>query len=212
LPSDSFSVFHSILMTTTPINSSLQSQLKVLETIVLKNSALKTILERTPSLSLPDWYLGAGCIAQTVWNYFSGHELLDNINDADLVYFDNKNLSLEAEKHRTVLARELFSDIPILVDLKNQARVHLWYERHFGYPIQPYQSVEEAINSWPTTSTAVAVKYDDNGVFTVYAPYGLNDLFSMIVQPNKLQITEEIYIDKVNRWKAYWPNLRIIPW
>jgi hypothetical protein len=163
-------------------------------------------------LSLPDWYLGAGCIAQTVWNYFSGHELLDNINDADLVYFDNKNLSLEAEKHRTVLARELFSDIPILVDLKNQARVHLWYERHFGYPIQPYQSVEEAINSWPTTSTAVAVKYDDNGVFTVYAPYGLNDLFSMIVQPNKLQITEEIYIDKVNRWKAYWPNLRIIPW
>jgi hypothetical protein len=199
-------------MTTPPINSSLQSQFKVLESIVLKNSALKTILERTPSLSLPNWYLGAGCIAQTVWNYLSGRDLLAHINDADLVYFDNTDLSLEAEALRMGLTKKLFSDIPLLVDLKNQARVHLWYEGHFGYPIQPYQSVEEAINSWPTTSTAVAVKYDDNGVFTVYAPYGLNDLFSMIVRPNKLQITEETYMGKVNRWKACWPNLRIIPW
>jgi hypothetical protein len=164
-------------MTTTPVNTCLQSQLKGLEAIVLRNSALKIILERTPDLSLPNWYLGAGCIVQTVWNYFSGRDLLANINDADLVYFDETDLSFEAEEHRTGLARELFSDIPIRVDLKNQARVHLWYERHFGYPIQPYRSVEEAINSWPTTATAVAVKYDGKGVFTVYAPYGLNDLY-----------------------------------
>jgi hypothetical protein len=199
-------------MTTTPIDSNLTSQLEALETIVLKNPVLKTILERTPSLSLPDWYLGAGCIAQTVWNYLSGRDLLAYINDADLVYFDDKDLSSEAEEHRTGIVQELFSDVPIPLDVKNQARVHLWYEKHFGNTIQPYQSVEEAINSWPTTATAVAVKYDDNRVFTVYAPYGLNDLFSMIVRPNKLQITEEIYMDKVNRWKVCWPNLRIIPW
>ena len=195
-----------------PVNSDLQSQLKAIETIVLQNSALQTILERAPGLSLPNWYLGAGCISQTAWNYFSGRDILDNINDADLVYFDDTDLSFEAEDRRIHLGRELFSDVPIHVDLKNQARVYLWYERHFGYSIQPYQSVEEAIRNWPTTATAVAVKYDDKGVFTVYAPYGLNDLFRMIARPNKMQITEEIYMDKVNRWKACWPNLRVIPW
>lgn len=195
-----------------PVNSNLQSQLKAIETIVLQNSALQTILERTPGLSLPNWYLGAGCISQTVWNYFSGRDLLDNLNDADLVYFDDTDLSFEAEDRRIHLGRELFSDVPIHVDLENQARVHLWYERHFGYPIQPYKSVEEAIRNWPTTATAVAVKYDDKGVFKVYAPYGVNDLFSMIARPNKVQIIEEIYMDKVNRWKACWPNLRAIPW
>ena len=84
-------------MKMTSANISLQSQLKALEAIVLKNSAMQTILERTPELSLPNWYLGAGCIAQTVWNFLSRRDLLININDADLVYFDDTDLSFEAE-------------------------------------------------------------------------------------------------------------------
>jgi hypothetical protein len=41
------------------------------------------------------------------------------------------------------------------IDVKNEARVHLWYKSHFGYDIPPYHSVEEAMDSWPTTATAV---------------------------------------------------------
>ena len=46
----------------------------------------------------------------------------------------------------------------------------------------------------------------------MYAPYGLNDLFGMIVRPNKLQITEVIYQQKVTRWKTCWPSLQIVGW
>jgi len=106
----------------------------------------------------------------------------------------------------------LFKDIPGQIEIKNEARVHLWYEKHFGYAIEPYESVEDAINTWPTTATSVAVKYDDKGRFIAYAPYGLNNLFGMIVRPNKAQITKEIYLRKVERWAKIWHHLRIIPW
>jgi uncharacterized protein len=196
----------------TPTNGNLSPQFKKLIIIILKSPVLKTILERATGLSLPNWYLGAGCVAQTVWNYLSGRDLLLDICDADLVYFDENDLSFESENIKISSAHKLFSDMPIFVDVKNQARVHLWYEEHFGYSITPYQSVEEAINSWPTTATAAAVRTDENGYFSVCAPFGLEDLFGMIVRPNKKQITEEIYLKKVKRWKACWPGLRIIPW
>ena len=196
----------------TPVNTSLQSQLKALETILLKNTALQTIFERAPGLRLPNWYVGAGCITQTVWNYLASRDLLADISDADLVYFKGADLTSETEARRSDAARSFLSDVPIRIDVKNEARVHLWYEKHFGYPIKPYQSIEEAINSWPTTATAVAVRYDDDGSFAVYAHFGMNDLFGMIVRPNKAQITKKIYLAKVKRWKACWPELQIIPW
>ena len=105
----------------------------------------------------------------------------------------------------------LFSDIKIPIDVKNEARVHLWYENHFGYKIEPYNSLEESINSWPTTATSIGLRIEEDRL-KVYAPFGLNDLFGGIVRANKVQITEEIYNNKVNKWHNKWPNLTIIPW
>jgi hypothetical protein len=188
------------------------SRAALLQKILMQNFAIKTVLDRASGLSLPNWYLGAGCIAQTVWNHYSKRPLLDNISDMDLVYFEDQKLEFEAEDEKVKKVREVFSDIPVPIDLKNQARVHLWYEKHFGYAIKPYRSVEEAIKTWPTTSTAVAVKYNEEGKFIIYAPFGLDDLLGLTVRPNKTQITEEIYLKKVARWKTCWPDLTIIPW
>ena len=77
--------------------------------------------------------------------------------------------------------------------------------------IEPYPSIEAAISSWPTTATCIGVRMQRDDLI-VYAPYGLNDLFDMIARPNKVQITEAIYIKKVDRWKTCWPKLQIIPW
>jgi hypothetical protein len=180
--------------------------------MLLQNPSIQKVLERAPDLNLPNWYLGAGCIAQTVWNYFAGRPLLEHISDMDLVYFDAADPGFEAEDEKIRRAREVFSDLPVEIDVKNQARVHLWYEKHFGYAIQPYKSVEDAIKTWPTTATAVAVKKDEAGRFAVFAPYGLEDLLHRVVRPNKVQITEAIYLKKVHRWKACWPDLTVMPW
>ncbi len=181
---------------------------KILET----NKSVQLILKQAEKLNMPNWYLGAGGITQTVWNFKHGFAAENGIKDYDLVYCDSSNTSYEAEDTFIKKSKKLFNDIPALVEIKNQARVHLWYEKNFGKPIKQYKFTEEAINTWPTTATAVGVKKCKDGRFEVYAPFGLNDLFNMVVRANKTLITEKIYQDKIDRWVKIWPNLKIIPW
>ena len=107
--------------------------------------------------------------------------------------------------------QEHFSQLPLALDVKNQARVHLWYQQHYGYNLKPYQSLEQAIDTWPTTATSVGVRLQ-NARLKVYAPFGLNDLFGQIVRANRTQITEQTYQDKCIKWTNKWPELTVIPW
>lgn len=179
--------------------------------ILEQNESVQKILERASELKMPNWYLGAGGITQTVWNVKHGFNPENGIKDYDLVYYDANDTSYEAEDRFVQKSKEIFSDIPILVEIRNQARVHLWYEKHFGKPIDQHKSVEAAISKWPTTATSIGVK-KENGQFQIYTPFGLDDLLNMTVRANKAQITEKIYQDKVDRWIEIWPNLKIVPW
>lgn len=180
--------------------------------ILEKNKNVQLILDRANSLKMPNWYLGAGGIAQTVWNVLHNFDPKNGIKDYDLVYYDANNTSYEAEDNFIQKGKELFKDIPILVEIRNQARVYLWYEKHFGRLIDQCKSVEDAISTWPTTATSVGLRKNINGQFQIFAPFGLNDLLNMVARANKTLITEKIYQDKVDRWIKIWPNLKIIPW
>jgi hypothetical protein len=179
-----------------------------------KNRSVQQILNKTENLNMPDWYFGSGGIAQTVWNIQHGFDPENGIKDYDLFYFDAKDTSYEAEDIFIQKGKELFGDIPVPVEIRNQARVHLWYRKEFGYQTDQdeYKSIEESINSWPTTATAVGIRKDINGQIKVYAPFGLDDLFNMIIRANKPKITKKVFQDKVNRWIKIWPNLKVIPW
>ncbi|MBU2491797.1 MAG: nucleotidyltransferase family protein [Bacteroidetes bacterium] len=181
------------------------------EEIILSNYLIKEILQRIKKINLPDWYLGAGCIAQTIWNYLHGYDLNKNINDYDVVYFDRSDLSFNSENKTIQKINNVFKDLPVKLDIKNQARVHLWYEEHFGYSINSYENINDAINTWPTTATCIGVKIT-NGKFLYYSTFGLNDIFNMVVKPNKVQITKEIYENKTKRWEKCWPMLKILEW
>ncbi len=199
-----------------------QADTKRLRTILENSSVVERILRRTPRLQMPNWYLGAGCIAQTVWNSLHGFELTRNIQDYDLAYFDSTDLSEETEEKTIRKAQSVLGDLGVTIDVKNEARVHIWYKKHFGNAIRPYRSIEDAISSWPTTATSVGVRYEENGNLLVYAPFGLDDLLSMIVRPNMKQaeyfLTEdestsrEVYNQKAQKWVKAWPKLVVVPW
>jgi hypothetical protein len=192
-------------------NTDLRNQIEQLSIILMQSEPMLEILDKANELESADYYAGEGCIAQTVWNYQLGLDLLHGISDYDVVYYDDADLSEEAEQLIADKIRTAITISGINLDVNNQARVHLWYKNYFGNDIAPYNSVEEAINTWPTTATSVGVRLED-GKLNVYAPFGLNDLFGMIVRANKTQITEKIYMDKVRKWSAKWPSLKIIPW
>jgi Uncharacterized protein conserved in bacteria len=186
-------------------------QIEKLIQVVKKHKAIYEFLNKVQELQLTNYYIGAGCIVQTLWNDLSGFPLEYGIKDVDFVYFDDLDLSEETERHLQSQLEGLVPDYPFRIDVKNEARVHLWYTNKFGYEIEPYRSLEAAIDTWPTTATSLGVRIRSHK-WEVYAPYGLDDLFNKIIRPNKRQITKEIYDKKVERWKAQWSDLRIEPW
>lgn len=80
-------------------------------------------------------------------------------------------------------------------DPRIMKRVYLWYQERFGYEMQPYQSLEQAISTWPSTLISIGVKPVDDRL-ALYIPFGLNDMFGQIVRANKTQITEETFLQK----------------
>jgi uncharacterized protein len=182
-----------------------------LQTVLRRNPLMARVLDGWGQIGLPDCWLVAGALAQTVWNDVLGFPPTHGISDIDLVYFDAEDLSAEGETRQAARIRALFSELGVWVDVKNEARVHLWYAAKFGEIIAPYVSTEDAITTFPTTATAVGVQPRANEL-RVFSPYGLSDLLGLIVRPNKKQITRPIYDAKVKKWLARWPELRVVPW
>ncbi len=54
--------------------------------------------------------------------------------------------------------------LDVEIDIKNEARVHLWYGERFGKEIEPYRSSAEAIATWPTSASCVGVRRDESGI------------------------------------------------
>ncbi|WP_455717684.1 nucleotidyltransferase family protein [Anaerosporobacter sp.] len=186
---------------------------ELLVEIISKNEPLMRLIKVLKDTILrSDYYVGAGCITNTVWNDISGYPLEYGISDIDIVYYAPEDITSESEKKLKERLLNLLGDFQFKLDVKNQARVHLWYEKKFGFPIKPYHSLEEAIDSWPTTATALGLRQEQDGTCKIYAPYELDDLFSMVVRPNKLLITREIYENKVQKWREKWPKLMVVPW
>lgn len=162
----------------------------------------------------PEAWLAAGCVNQLVWNHLSGQPATAHFKDWDIVYFDP---DLRASSEADWRARLQTAFPTLTLDVKNQARVHLWYSERFGaaQATQPLASIAEALQTWPTTATATAARWHQSlwhqGRWEILAPFGLEDLFSARVRPNPVRVSAAVYAAKTARWQACWPLLEILP-
>jgi hypothetical protein len=182
-----------------------------LAAVLRRNDWIREILDRFEAVALPDAWLVAGCLAQTVWNVAAGLAAEGGIKDIDLVYHDPDDLTEDGERAQAARLRGIFADIPVALDVKNQARVHQWYGSKFGRVIDPYASTAAAIATYPATATALGVRPAAEAL-GICAPFGLGDLFAGVVRPNKVLVSREVYEAKAARWRAAWPSLRIVGW
>lgn len=187
------------------------AQSAVVETAVRNNPLAWAILTEGHCLALPSWYLCAGAITQSVWNHLHGFESTKSIKDYDLNYFDDSDLSAETEREVEAEARRLFAGLGVELDVKNEARVHLWFPQRFGRTIEPYTSTEHAISTFPTTASCIGARIEAEH-FVMCAPLGLTDLLAMVVRPNPVIVDETVYRAKTDRWKQAWPRLTVLPW
>jgi hypothetical protein len=180
-------------------------------TYIQTNPVNRQILQLAPRLGVGDWWLTAGALFQTVWNVLDGRDPRAGIRDYDLFYFD-KDTSYEAEDAVILRARELFKDLGAEVEVRNEARVHVWYEEHFGVPAVPFTSTADAVDHFAAKTCCFAVTTDDDGGLRTYAPHGYDDLFGRKVVPNPVLAPGEVYVAKTKRWRAEWPSLTVLPW
>jgi hypothetical protein len=114
----------------------------------LSNQANAALLSRLPALGLSECYLTAGCLFQAVWNKASGRAADWGIKDYDVLYFDDRDLSWEAEDAVIRRVDAMTADLGIKVEPRNQARVHLWYQKRFGFPCSPLTSARDGIDRY----------------------------------------------------------------
>jgi hypothetical protein len=146
-----------------------------------------------------------------VWNALTGRPRGFGIKDYDVAYFDAGDLSWDAEDRVIVRVRARLPELAPRIEVRNQARVHLWYEAHFGTPYPPLASTDEAIDRYASTTHIVGVRLTPEGGMSVYAP-GLSDVFALRVRPNRLFDNRATYETKALRMQATWPELTVEPW
>lgn len=187
-------------------------QLGALDTLVRGNDALMSVLETLWAAGLPQALVGGGAVYQTVWNGLTGRPTWYGVKDIDAIYFDDTDLSYAAEDAVIRRVGALLSDAPVPVEIRNQARVHLWFGEKFGFDVPPLKSSAEALTRYASRTHAVAVALDDDGGLTVEAPFGLDDLFAFRVTPNRLGKSRQAHIEKGERAKSVWPEVEVVSW
>jgi uncharacterized protein len=96
------------------------------------------------------------------------------------------------------------------VEVRNQARVHLWYPQKHGLPYPALHCSTEGIDRFLTKNTQVGVRRTPGG-HDLYAPNGFDDIADMIVRPNPgPNFSAANYAAKATRWKKLWPEITVL--
>jgi hypothetical protein len=191
---------------------SFAEQCAALQTIVRAEPVLMAVLAGARDLKLADSWLVSGGVYNSVWNALTGRPSMTGVKDIDLFYFDASDVSYEAEDAVIRQAEKLFAGLPVPVEIRNQARVHLWYEGHFGVPYPPLGDSREALRRFASLTHAVGLRLVEGDEIEIYAPYGLDDIFSFRLVPNRLMDNRHTHEEKARRQMLVWPELTVEPW
>jgi hypothetical protein len=177
--------------------------------LALRNPANDAILTALADLELPDAWLVSGCLVQSVWNVLTHRPVGHGIADYDVFYFDT-DTSWEAEDHVIKQLDHATRALGVPIQIRNQARVHLWYQEKFGRPYPPLSCSTEGIDRFLTRNTKVGIHRGGAGD-QIYAPDGFDDIANLLITPNPTpNFSLARYHEKAARWKALWPELTIV--
>ena len=108
------------------------------------------------------------------------------------------------------IASAFEAPLDVMVEVRNQARVHLWFEGKFGEPYAPLQCTDEALERFVCPAFAVGVRLEPDDRISIAAPFGLDDLFAMRLRPNPRRATNPDGFARVSASaRARWPELTI---
>jgi hypothetical protein len=176
-------------------------------TIARESTWFWSALVAVRSLNLPAWCIGAGAVRNLVWDRLHDVRTPSSLPDIDVAYFDASDLSAERDAQIQRRLSDVHPSVPW--EVTNQAAVHTWFEATFGYPVSPLVSLEDGVASWPEFATSVGITLRDDDSINVIAPYGLDDLFAMVIRRNPARASIETYRKRVEQkqYQKRWPRV-----
>lgn len=165
------------------------------------------LLARLPAFGLPQGFLTAGSLFQATWNALSKQPPGWGVKDYDVFYFDDSDLSWDAEDAVIRRVHEAVADLGVTVEVKNQARVHLWYEARFKSHYPRLRSARDGIDRYLIACTRVGIDLAER---MLYAPDGLDDLAAGVLRMNPLLPMPALFLRKARDYQARWPWLQVV--
>jgi uncharacterized protein len=98
------------------------------------------------------------------------------------------------------------------VEVRNQARVHLWFSERFGCDYPQLSAADDSLLYYASIVHAVGVRLEHDGTLDIVAPFGLDDMFAMVIRPNRTLANAGSHSAKARRAKAIWPDVVVEPW
>ena len=176
----------------------------------LRNPIIDAIADELFRLALPDAWIVSGCLVQTVWNVLTSRRIDHGINDYDIFYFD-PDTSWQVEDAVISELRGRLEKPGVKIEVRNQARVHLWYPEKHGLPYPALHSSTEGIDRFLTRNTQIGIRRSRHRGHDVYAPHGFDDIAGMIVRPNPGPNFLAVHYEaKATRWKMQWPEITVL--
>jgi len=178
-----------------------------LRALIAADDARMRVLALVRELGLPDCWVTAGFVRAGVWDHLHGRPPASPARhphiDVDVIWHDPHDALPARDTALEALLRR--RDGTLAWSVKNQARMHA---RNGD---APYASATDAMRHWPETATAVGVRLDAQGVVDIAAPFGLDDLFGLVVRPTPRFMTDKypLYLERLRAkdWQAAWPGL-----
>lgn len=189
-----------------------ERQRAILFDIVRAEPLLMAALEGARDMALPQWRIVAGAVYNSVWNALTGRPSGYGIKDIDLLYYDADDLTWEAEDAVIRHGARVFAGSAVPVEIRNQARVHLWFPDKFGIPFPPLTHGDEAITRYSSQTHAVGLRLEADGALDLAAPFGLEPIFAFRIVPNRALDNAGSYGEKAARAKRMWPEVTVEPW
>lgn len=181
-----------------------------LNEIIFSEEWLLEILRIVRSLDLPDCFVAAGVIRNTIWDRLHGFSDKTPLNDVDVVYYDPTDMEGIREKEFESILKN--SNNNINWEVVNQARGHMLTDDREKDRL-PAKNTTESIAYWSETPTCVGVRLEKDNSLTICAPHGINDLMELIVRPIPEPYRDmNLFNKRVNNkgWVSKWPRLKII--
>ena len=185
---------------------SIEEQNKIFISILTKNKNLMMVLDYIAKLELPNFYIAAGAVFQTIWNYYDGKDLNFGIKDIDVIYYNNSDLSVEKDLEYYDIIKKYIKEkgFNYDIDVSNEARMHIWKMEHGqGENVEQYKNSEDAIDKWVATVHAIGITKVNDDI----------KVYSRTIRPIKHNgNSKELYEMKVESWTKRFSDLNIIEW